>query len=73
MVELVRNTKPGAREVTHKVSRVLLQWLRNPRVWMGLGREVLLELDRTSGAEVHVGLNYETAALELGAGFGKSG
>ena len=44
----------------------MLTWLRNPRVDMELGRDVLLELAARPGLDVHVGFSYRTAALELG-------
>ena len=50
-------------DVSHRVSRVLMAWLNNPRVTMELGREVLMELKAAAGLNVHVGISYATAAL----------
>ena len=66
-VALVEKNMPEGVDVTARVSKVLLDWLRNPRVSIALGRRVLEELARTTRAEVLVGLDYELAVLELEA------
>ena len=62
----VMQALPGSRDVTAKASKVLLSWLRAPRVDMELGRAVLVELAMQTEVEVQVGLSYEAAALEMG-------
>ena len=57
---------PESVDISSRVSRTMLTWLRNPRVDMELGRDVLLELAARPGLDVHVGFSYRTAALELG-------
>ena len=52
--------------VSHRVSRVLMAWLNNPRVAMELDRDMLMELKATIDLNVHVGLSYATAAIEMG-------
>jgi hypothetical protein len=41
-------------DMSHRVSKVLMAWLNNPRVSMELGRDV------------HVSFCYATAAMEMG-------
>ena len=62
----VMQALPGSRDVTAKASKVLLSWLKAPRVDMELGRAVLVELAMQTEVEVQVGLSYEAAALEMG-------
>jgi hypothetical protein len=57
---------PGSKNISDRVSRVMLTWLRRPQVDMELGRTVLQELTARSGLDVHVGFSYKSAALELG-------
>ena len=57
---------PGSRNISDRVSRTMLTWLRNPRVEMELGRSVLQELAARPGLNVHVEFSYRSAALELG-------
>ena len=57
---------PESVDISSRVSRTMLTWLRNPRVDMELGRAVLLEMAARPGLDVHVGFSYRTAALELG-------
>ena len=57
---------PESVDISSRVSRTMLTWLRNPRVDMELGRDVLLEMAARPGLDVHVGFSYRTAALELG-------
>ena len=47
--------------VSHKDSRVLKAWLNSPRLAMGLGREVLMDMEATTELNVHMGLSYCTA------------
>ena len=53
-------------DLSHRVSRVLMAWLNNPRVAMELDRDMLMELKATTDLNVHVGLSYATAAIEMG-------
>ena len=57
---------PGSRNISDRVSRTMLTWLRKPKVEMELGRSVLKELAARPGLNVHVGFSYRSAALELG-------
>jgi hypothetical protein len=57
---------PGSVDISARVSKRMLTWLRNPKVDMELGRTVLQELDARPGLDVHVGFSYKSAALELG-------
>ena len=57
---------PGSKNIIDSVSRVMLDWLRNPQVDMELGRAVLKELAARPGLDVYVGFSYKSAALELG-------
>ena len=57
---------PESVDISSRVSRTMLTWLRNPRVDMELGRAVLLEMAARPGLDVHVGFSYRSAALELG-------
>ena len=65
-LESIKHAMPGSSDRSHEVSRVLIEWLRNPSVRMELGRDVLMELKTKSKAAVEVGLSYLTAANELG-------
>ena len=56
-------------DIIHRISRVLVDWLKNPRVAMEPGREMLMELKAAAELNVHVGISYATAALELGVGY----
>ena len=69
----VQAALPEGKDISCKVSRVLLDWLTKPRVSMELGREILRELKGSSEAEVQIGVSYRTAATELGAVFHKNG
>ena len=62
----VMQVLPGSKDVSCRASRVMLNWLKAPRVDMELDRVVLLELAARAEVEVQVGLSYEAAALELG-------
>ena len=53
-------------DISARVSKRMLTWLRNPKVDMELGRTVLQELDARPDLDVHLGLSYTSAALELG-------
>ena len=68
----VQAALPEGKDISCKVSRVLLDWLTKPRVSMELGREILRELKGSSEAEVQIGVSYRTAATELGAVFHKN-
>ena len=57
---------PGSVDISARVSKKMLTWLRYPAVDMELGRTVLQELDARPGLDVHVGFSYRSAALELG-------
>ena len=65
-LESTKQVMPNNSDRSHEVSRVLIEWLANPRVRMELGRDVLIELKTRSKAAVEVGLSYLTAANELG-------
>ena len=52
--------------MSHRVSKVLMAWLKNPRVSMELGRGVLMELKARTDLNVHVVFCYTTAAMEMG-------
>ena len=45
-MEEVEQEMPGARDVSARASRVLLDWIANPRVDRELGRKGLLEVSR---------------------------
>ena len=45
-MEEVEQEMPGARDVSARASRVLLNWIANPRVDRELGRKGLLEISR---------------------------
>jgi hypothetical protein len=57
---------PGSRNVSDRVSKRMLSWLRYPSGDMELGRSVLLELAAKPDLDVHVGFSYRSAARELG-------
>ena len=57
---------PGSKNISDRVSKTMLTWLRKPKVEMELGRSVLLELVAKPDLDVHVGVSYRSAALELG-------
>ena len=57
---------PGSKNISDRVSKTLLTWLSKPKVEMELGRSVLLELAANPDLDVHVGVSYRSAALELG-------
>ena len=57
---------PGSVNISDRVSKRMLTWLRNPHVDMELSRAVLQELEARPGLDVHVGFSYKSAALELG-------
>ena len=65
-IHSVMQVLPGSKNVSCRTSKVLLSWLAAPRIDMELGRAVLLEIAAKAEVEVHVGLSYEAAALELG-------
>ena len=65
-VDLVKQELPESRDVTNRVSEVMLSWLEMPMVNMELGRTVMMELSARPGLAVHVGMSYKTAACELG-------
>ena len=57
---------PGSKNISDRVSKTMLKWLDFPKVEMELGRSVLLELAANPDLDVHVGVSYRRAALELG-------
>jgi hypothetical protein len=48
---------PGSRNISDRVSKTMLTWLRYPKVDMELGRSVLLELEAKPDLNVHVGVS----------------
>ena len=56
--------------MSHRVSKVLMAWLKHPRVSSELGRDVLMELEARKDLNVHVGFCYTTAAMEMGLLYG---
>jgi hypothetical protein len=65
-VSQVMEDLPGSKNISDRVSKIMLKWLSKPRVEMELGRSVLLELAANPDLDVHVGVSYRSAALELG-------
>ena len=59
-MEEVHQEMPGAVDVSHRASRVLLNWIQNPRVDRALGRRGLLEV--AGRVDVSMGRDY---ALDL--------
>ena len=65
-LDMVEELMPGGIDISYRVSKVLLDWIKNPFVKMELGRKVLLELQNSDGLLADPGFDYRTAALELG-------
>ena len=55
----------GSTDVGARMSKVLLYWLKFPRVDVDLGRRVLVELARSTEAVVVEGFNFAKAAATL--------
>ena len=62
-MEEVEQEMPGARDVSARASRVLLDWIANPRVDRELGRKGLLEVSRR--CDVVQGRDYTMNLQEI--------
>jgi hypothetical protein len=63
MMDEVEMEMPGARDVSARASKVLLNWIANQRVYRELGRKGLMEVSR--GCEVVQGRDYTMDMQEI--------